>query len=222
VVPDLDLVQRAVGIRADRTEHGRWVAAARELADTLPRLLRPRAVYRIDAVRTIEPAQLVLASGTTFHGDIAGILSDACYVASAVVTIGPALERLARRWIRGGEAVRGSLADAFASEAVEAAADRLQAHVRAWAQARGLDITPRYSPGYCGLDLHQQMPLFAGLPTERIRVRLQPSCLMLPLKSISCLIGIGPADRVHPDVVPCQLCDHPDCMQRRAEFRRQK
>jgi hypothetical protein len=62
----------------------------------------------------------------------------------------------------------------------------------------------------------QQVPLFASLPAERIGVRLTPSCLMRPIKSVSALIGIGPARLIGPADYPCRFCDHPDCMQRRA------
>jgi hypothetical protein len=42
---------------------------------------------------------------------------------------------------------------------------------------------------------------------------------MLPVKSVSGLVGIGPADKVSPGGYPCEHCDHPDCMQRRAAFK---
>jgi len=99
---------------------------------------------------------------------------------------------------------------------VEAAAQLLSAEVRAWARERGLDATPPYSPGYCGMTVREQIPLFASLPTRQINVRVTPSCLMLPVKSVSGLIGLGPADLVSPGGYPCEACTHPDCMQRRA------
>ena len=112
------------------------------------------------------------------------------------------------------------IADAIASEAAEATAERLKADVRAWARVRGLDITAPYSPGYCGMTIQQQRPLFASLPTCEVNVRLTPSCLMVPVKSISGLIGIGPADKVSPERCPCEGCDHPNCTQRRAPMDR--
>ncbi len=209
-------VARLVGVRADRAVHRRWLEMIDRARATLPRLMRPRAVFRIDAVRTLSPHKLVLASGTVYAGAIGRFLARAEFVATFVVTIGSAVERLSRRWLREGQVRAGVVADAVASEAVELTAERCQERIRAWAHERGFEITPRYSPGYCGMRVDQQIPLFASLPARRIGVRLQPSFLMTPIKSVSGLIGIGRIDAVRPDDYPCRHCDQPDCMQRRA------
>ncbi|MBU0639685.1 MAG: hypothetical protein KKB50_12535 [Planctomycetes bacterium] len=217
---DLEQIARGLDLRRDRPAHERWFAAARELADALPRVMRPRAVFRVDEVQQFEPERLALASGAVYHGAIGRFLAHATLVATFVVTIGSALERLSRGWLRRGDVLRGTLADAIASEAAEATAGRCQDVVQAWAHQRGLEITPRYSPGYCGMDVQQQVPLFASLPGRIIGVWLTPSCLMVPVKSVSGLIGIGPAEKVSPAAYPCELCDYPDCMQRRAPHHR--
>lgn len=217
VEPDREQIHRLVRLQPGHEAHRRWFELVDQMSDGSPRLLRPRGVYRVDEVVTLEP-QIALSSNVTFAGALGGFLEHSTFLATFVVTIGSALERLSRTWLRAGKIMQGAIADAVASEAVEATAERLRQEVRTWAQARGLDVTPAYSPGYCGLTLRQQIPLFASLPAHEINVRLTPSCLMLPLKSISGLIGIGPADQVDPDAYPCEACDHPDCVQRRAAF----
>jgi hypothetical protein len=178
--------------------------------------MRPRGLYRIDAVAALESRRLVLASGTTFDGAVGDFLRHSQWVATFMVTIGSAVERLSRGWLRAGRVMQGMIADAIASASAEATAEQLAAEVRVWAQERGLDITPTFSPGYCGLSVRQQVPLFASLPAGAINVRLTSSCLMLPVKSISGLIGIGPPDKINPHNYPCAACDHPNCVQRRA------
>ncbi len=220
VGPDLRRVARLAGVQAERRAHRRWVEAIEQAAVTLPRLMRPRALYRIDPVRTLEPRLLVLASGAAYEGAIGRFLAGAELVATFVVTIGSAVERLSRRWLRAGRVMAGVVADAFASEAVESVAQQCQDRIRSWARARGLEITPRYSPGYCGMRVDQQVALFASLPAARIGVRLRPSFLMTPIKSVSGLIGIGRVDAVRPDDYPCRHCDQPECTQRRAPARR--
>ncbi len=180
--------------------------------------MRPRAVYRVDRVRKLEQRRLELDSGAVYRGAVGQFLRHSEYVAVFVATIGSAMERLARRWIRGTRAMHGVIIDAIASETTEAAANLCEEQIREWAAERGLAITPRYSPGYCGMLVSQQRSVFASLPTRDIGVRLTPSCLMMPIKSLSGLLGIAPADKVGPNVYPCQLCDHPDCMQRRMPF----
>jgi len=216
VCPERDAIYRLAHLQPARPAHRRWVVWVDQLLTQLPRLTRPRGLLRIDAVTALEPRRIVLADGTTYEGALGAFLAHSRLVATYIVTIGSALERLARGWLRAGKVMQGTLADAVASVSVEALSDRLHEQVRQWARARGLDVTPPYSPGYCGLSVQQQRPLFASLPAHRINVRLTDSCLMLPVKSISGLIGIGPPDKVRPGAYPCEACDHPDCMQRRA------
>jgi len=190
-----------------------------ELLVLLPRLMRPRAVFRIDPVTCLQSRKLILSSGAVFTGAVATFLRHSQLIASFVVTIGSSLERLSRGWLRTGRVMQGVVADAIASEAVSAAVGRLAREVRDWARARGLEVTPPFSPGYCGMSLQQQRPLFDTLPTRTVNVRLTPSCLMVPLKSVSGLMGVGRPGSVSPDAYPCELCDQADCRQRRAPSR---
>ena len=222
VQPDREQIARLVHLRPGNGNHRRWFKMLDELLGTLPRLMRPRGLYRIDEVVALEPRRLALASGSVFDGALGAFLEHSRLIATFVVTIGSAVERLSRGWLRAGKVMQGTIADAIASEAAAAAEARLRDEVRAWAHGRGLEVTPPYSPGYCGMDVRQQIPLFASLPVREINVRLTPSCLMVPVKSISGLIGIGPADKVSPQAYPCVACDHPDCMQRRAPFDQQR
>lgn len=219
VEPEREQIHRLLHVQPGRDQHQRWTEQVDELLRTLPRLMRPRGLYRIDEVAALEPQRLILRSGVTIEGAVGTYLVHARLVATFIVTIGSAVERLSRGWLRAGQVMQGMIADAIASEAAEAAAERLRADVRTWARERGLDITMPYSPGYCGMTIQQQRPLFASLPAREINVRLTPSCLMVPVKSISGLIGIGPADKVSPDGCPCETCGHPNCTQRRAPMR---
>ena len=215
VEPELEQVRRALGLREGRGNHQRWFDVIEELTASLPRLMRLRAVYRIDAVRSLEPHRLELASGSVYVGSVGQFLAHSVYVATFVATIGSAVERLSRRWLRQGRIMHGTITDAIASECAEATAQRCQDEIRAWARPQGLDVTPRYSPGYCGMKVTQQAVVFGSLPASSIHVRLTPSSLMVPIKSVSGLIGIGPAEKVSPAGYPCRFCDHPHCMQRR-------
>jgi hypothetical protein len=218
VEPDRGQIARLVGLKPGRDNHTRWFELMDQMLASAPRLLRPRGVLRIDQVTAIHPNRLELASGTEYAGSASAFLRHSQMVAAFVVTIGSALERLSRNWLRSGKVMQGTVADAIASEAVEAAAELMEREVRSWAHAQGLEITPRFSPGYCGMHVREQVALFNSVPANRINVRRLPSCLMVPMKSISGLIGVGPADKVSPNVYPCELCDHPDCTQRRGRF----
>ncbi len=216
VDPDRVAIYKLVGVSPERPAHRRWIELVETLLADLRRIMRPRAVFRIDGVVALEARRVVLTSGATFDGAIGQFLKHSTMMATYVATIGSAVERLSRAWLKAGKVMQGAITDAIASESAEAVAQAVQDEVRAWARARGCDITPRYSPGYCGMTVRQQVPLFATVAADRINVRITPSCLMLPVKSTSGLIGIGPADKVAPGGYPCEACTHPNCMQRRA------
>ena len=50
---------------------------------------------------------------------------------------------------------------------------------------------------------------------ENVGVQLSKSCLMHPLKSVSGLIGIGPADEIEDAGSPCDRCELYNCGMRR-------
>jgi len=216
VAPDREQIHRLLGLRAGHPGHRRWFEALGELLETLPRLMRPRAVYRLDPVRRLDDRRLELESNIVLDGSVGRFLAHSTHVVTFIATIGSAVERLSRCWLKRGRVLHGTIADAIASESAEAAAQACQDEVRSWATQRGMDVTPRYSPGYCGLNVRQQAAIFAGLPARVVNVRLTPSSLMVPIKSVSGLIGVGPAELVSPAGYPCRYCDHPHCMQRRA------
>lgn len=218
VCPGRERLIEVLNIDPGRPVGQRWLAGIDELLAVAPRLIRARAVYRVDPIAELGPRQLTLASGTVIEGTLRVALTGAEAVASFLVTVGSGLERLARRWMRDGQVLRGTVIDAIASEAVEVAADRVVQRIRMAAAPRGEAVTVCLSPGYCGMEMSQQQPLLDSLPARQLGVRLMPSFLMMPVKSLSGLIGIGPKDRVRSDLVPCALCNHPHCQHRRAPF----
>jgi hypothetical protein len=72
------------------------------------------------------------------------------------------------------------------------------------AAERGLGSGMRAQPGQEGWSIWQQKVLFDLLPADDIGVRLTESCLMIPRKSVSFAIGMGPEMR--PDRVACDFC----------------
>ncbi len=209
-------VFRCLGIHPDRPNHARWVRLFHDLESTLPRIYRPRAVVRVDRVTRLGATELELESGASYAGAIGRFLRDSRYVATFVLTLGRGPERLARRWLNRSRLMHGTMVDTIASEATERLADHVEAHLARWAAARGLGLTPRYSPGYCGLSLAQQSCLFDSVSEAAGFVKLTANCLMLPMKSISGLIGVVPGELAPGKRYPCERCGHPDCTQRRA------
>ena len=111
----------------------------------------------------------------------------------AAATVGLELDRLIAR-AQSGAPARALLLQAIGAERIEALADAVAADARADAARRGLAVRPRFSPGYGDLPLALQREIFAALDCpRRIGLTLGGSLLMTPTKSVTALIGAGPA-----------------------------
>ena len=80
-------------------------------------------------------------------------------------------------------------------------------------ELKGLRHTNRFSPGYCGWHLSGQVKLFSLLGGNPCGITLSDSCLMMPIKSISGIIGIG--SDVNEKIYGCQYCELESCYKRK-------
>ena len=166
------------------------------LLDEAAAVVRPRAGY----VLTTQ----CFDTGSTVAEQLAGSSRYAVFLA----TIGGDFDRWSRAFFETGDPFRGLVADAIGSVVVEATVDRLEAAVRTEA-GDGEGVTNRVSPGYCGWDVKGQHRLFALLGEVDLGVHLTDAALMVPLKSVSGVIGIGVgAERRE---VPCASCPQEGC-----------
>jgi hypothetical protein len=130
-------------------------------------------------------------------------------VAAFVVTLGPGPEQLIAKAQEEGRLKDLALLDAIASEAVESLAEQAQDFIARLAQQEGRGITRRFSPGYCDFAIEQQAVLETLVPFAACGVRLNRASLMLPEKSISAVIGLGPAGSYGSSLSrppPCKTC----------------
>jgi hypothetical protein len=173
------------------------------------------AFYPAAAV-DLEERRLVVDGVTLDIGrTVAGQLARAEGVLVFLCTAGPGIEERSRRLMAEGDPFTGFIADAVGSLVVDAAMDRVHDCVEALAGARGLRVTNRYSPGYCGWHVSQQQQLFRLLPAGFCGVSLSESSLMKPIKTVSGVIGLGSDARRNP--YTCRLCDLGDCLYRRLQ-----
>lgn len=117
--------------------------------------------------------------------------------------------------MKEGDLLRGYVYDTIGSEIVETAADLMQNELEYEIFNTGKKITNRFSPGYCGWDVAEQEKLFQLMPDNYCEIKLNPSALMDPEKSVSGIIGIGQNVKRHP--YSCNLCDMKDCLYRKAK-----
>jgi cobalamin-dependent methionine synthase-like protein len=111
------------------------------------------------------------------------------------VTMGEPISLEISQRFRQEDFARGLMLDAAASAGADLAAgwmeERYRRRLAEKARLGARHGILRFSPGYCGWDLSSQRALFRVLGPEAIGIRLNPSCLMRPLKSVSGVIVAG-------------------------------
>jgi cobalamin-dependent methionine synthase I len=141
-------------------------------------------------------------------------------IAAAIVTIGDALERRVAALWGAREFPLAVMLDSAGSGAVESLAEYVNDLLCQQGLARGIKVTNRVSPGYGPWDVGDQRLLFRLCPGDRIGVSLNQACFMTPEKSLSLLVGAGPAARVDHYFSQCARCWMADCAYRRVPARR--
>ena len=112
-----------------------------------------------------------------------------------------------------GDIFKTFAVDSIGSVIAEKCADEMEVFLEDELKLRGLFHTNRFSPGYCGWHVSQQQRLFPLFEGETCGVSLTPSSLMIPIKSVSGVIGIG--ENVRKLDYSCRLCTMEKCFRRR-------
>ena len=132
-----------------------------------------------------------------------------------ICTSGVEFEAYQQRLKQDGDMVRVFIADSLGSVIAEKCADQMERHLQESIDKLGWHHTNRFSPGYCGWHVSQQQLLFPLFDGHTCGVRLTDSSLMLPIKSVSGLVGLG--KEVRRLDYTCGLCNFEKCYKRRKQ-----
>ncbi len=146
--------------------------------------------------------------------DVGLPVEDADGLVIGLVTVGAGIEQRVTELLGKGEAARAIFLDAVGSAAAEEAARRLSVRILG-GRSSGEDAACRVSPGYGRWPLSAQKALFARLPHEALGVRLNPSMMMIPRKSISFALWLGARRAPRSGLSACDTCRLPHCRYRR-------
>lgn len=181
-------------------------------------LARPQAVWNLYPYTanngTVAGRPALRLTGEKIRSHLAG----AEEVTVLAVTIGPALEEEASRLFAAGQYTAGLLLDAAGTAAVEQTADAVNAHIAAQAARRGLAARTRFSPGYGDWPITDQPAMIALAGGRMISLSVTDSCMLVPRKSITAIIGLVPAAGRDGAACPkagCASCRQIDCIARK-------
>lgn len=127
-------------------------------------------------------------------------------------TCGDKTGKYSSQLLKDGYALEGLIADLIGSEIAEGVAEYIHSKLSADMDSIGIKSTNRYSPGYCNWPVSDQQQLFRLLGTNNCGIKLTKSSLMLPIKSVSGVIGLGP--NVVNRGYACAWCDSDHCLYR--------
>ena len=130
-----------------------------------------------------------------------------------ICTAGVAYEAYQQRLKEQGDMVRVFIADALGSVIAEKCADQMEIALQESIDKLGWKHPNRFSPGYCGWHVSQQQLLFPLVQGHTCGVTLTDSSLMVPIKSVSGIIGLGTSVRKLD--YTCGLCDFKQCYKRK-------
>jgi hypothetical protein len=131
-------------------------------------------------------------------------------------TVGEIFTELTKKYNAEGNYLEGYVADALGSLTVENAMDKIQETLENQMIAEEMKITNRYSPGYCNWAVAGQRELFQLIGSNPTGISLTESCLMIPIKSVSGIIGIG--KNVKKQAYKCDVCNNRECIYRKIKL----
>jgi hypothetical protein len=144
-------------------------------------------------------------------GRHAELLGPACSAFVAVVTIGRELESSSRELQASGRALDAFLLDAAGVFVVGKLIAMAHSIVEKDAAERGWGVGAELAPGQLsGWDIAEQKLVGRLLDLEAIGVRVTESGMLVPQKSASIMVGIGPDYESSEVRSPCEYCDISD------------
>jgi len=171
-------------------------------------LIRPAVSYKVYPISYIHQDQIHLSNDVVLQSSfIASTLSTAKELATVVCTIGPGLEQKATNYFRENEPLRGFILDSIGSTAVDLLSREACHIISCAASSRNYQASSPISPGMSELAISQQQLLFELASAREIGVSLTSLQVMVPRKSTSMVICLGPEMATWTKAEVCGRCN---------------
>ena len=205
ITSDMVLQRQGANPGKIRKRQPRLVTVAEAALATGAPSIRPQVAYRILKIQSVNPPQVVLEGAAELVGPgIARRLTGAEFAIAVLATIGPDVEELALR-VTKEDAVLGLALDGYGTAVIGALTVAIRNFFSERAGGVQLTTTSALYPGTNDWELAAgQAQLFSLVDASAIGLRLSPSFLMQPCKSVSLVIGAG--SELHAGGQPCEEC----------------
>ena len=211
---DKHLVLQNIGYASGRKPSARVASVLDEYIENANQLIEPSYSYIIKDIERVRSSCVFIDGSIVLRSQvITKMLKECSKIAIFVATIGSHLEETVIRLTEDGLVLQSAILDSIGSVSTEKVADQVQNEIKKVAEAEELCTSRRFSPGYCDWTIRQQKEIFRALDGNTAGIHLTRECLMLPRKSMSGIIGIGPCNMENYNA--CKTCKKPDCQGRR-------
>lgn len=176
-------------------------------------ICKPLAAVSVFDKPEFSAGELVLQNVTfKLNKMVTSALRKSTAVAIFAGTSGAKTSELSADLLKNGHPLEGLIVDIIGSEIAEGLAEHIHLRIGSEMSDSGYRITNRYSPGYCNWPVSDQQKLFGLLDQNNCGIKLTDSSLMIPIKSVSGITGLG------KDVInigyTCAWCQADHCLYR--------
>jgi hypothetical protein len=133
-------------------------------------------------------------------------LAGASQLAVGAVTIGQALSEQVSAWFTVGDYSKAMILDAIGNAALFSLCDLFEDICETEATERGIRSSGALSPGDDGFGLECQRTLLTIAEADRCSIRLLDNDLMLPMRSLSVVAGLGKRVKRWSRAESCASC----------------
>lgn len=206
-------VYRYMGLRGQAPEEA-LQQMTEECIEQLEQVAEPKYVYAFFPLNQLSQTELDLGFTQVCSQNLSKNLKDCDRVAVMAATLGTGVDRLLHRY-EVTALTRCVILQAAAAAFIEAVCDGCQEEIAGIARTEGYFLRPRFSPGYGDFDIANQKPVIEALQaSKKIGLTLTDSCMMVPTKSVTAVIGLSKkAVRCHKE--GCESCTMEQCAYRR-------
>jgi hypothetical protein len=205
----LNHILRRQGIKG-RSSRPEMVAITEELLEEVKefRLLKPVFAYHIYPISEIKDDRITLNNGVIINGKLLpSVLSKSKEFVTIVCTIGPGLENRVAENLKEGKALRGLLLDGIGTAAIDTLTVQACKSLRQEELSRRNQASSPLSPGMPGFPISEQKMILKLASADQIGLSLTSTGIMIPSKSTSAVIGVGPDMPTWTQAEVCSQCN---------------
>jgi hypothetical protein len=174
-------------------------------------LAKPGIAYDWFAVETLDNRQIRVGSAVLNVGSHADLMIPAQEACAGVYTVGLQLEEEARRLMTAGRNLEAYLLGEAGVLAVATLGRQVYRIIEGEAAGRGWGVGAELAPGQlAGWKIEEQKLVCSLVEVAAIGVRVNESGMLIPQKSASLVVGIGPGYTAFKVCSPCDFCDNKD------------